>query len=87
MDYSKALLIVFIALLVVVFINAAIYYSLSKKNSIGEIELLRKAANRAKDPWEVENTNLTELSSLVKQLNVNRSDTQNSSKQMDDHDD
>lgn len=87
MDYSKALLIVFIALLVVVFINAAIYYSLSRKNSIGEIELLRKAANRAKDPWEVENNKLTELSSLVKQLNVNRSDTQNSSKQMDDHDD
>lgn len=72
MDYSKALIIVFITLVIVIGLNAAIYYGITRKHSrndsVGQIELLRRAAGRVRDPWEVENTNLSELSKLVKDL-------------------
>jgi hypothetical protein len=70
MDVAKALLVVVITLVVVVGINAAIYIGVtwkkSRNSSPGQMELLRKAAGRVKDPWESENTNLSELSELVK---------------------
>lgn len=68
MDYSKAFLVVFVTILIVIVINAAIFASVTRKNSVGQIELLRKAASRAKDPWQPENENLSELSRLVKNL-------------------
>ncbi len=68
MDVSKALLVVGITILIVIGINVAIYASANRKNSLGQFEMLRKVASRAKDPWEMEDTNLSELSRLVKEL-------------------
>ena len=68
MDPSRVFLVVCITLFVVVGINAAIYVSVTRKNSIGQIELMRRAANRARDPWKPEDDNLKELSRLVSDL-------------------
>ncbi len=68
MDLSKAALVILLTLMLVVVINLGIYYSVSRKNTIGQIELLRRAANRAKNPWQSEDNNLSELSRLVKEI-------------------
>ena len=68
MDPSRVLLVVCVTLFIVVGINAAIYVSLTRKNTIGQIELLRRAAQRARDPWGPEHTDLKELSRLVSEL-------------------
>jgi len=68
MDPSRVFLVVCITLFIVVGINAAIYVSVTRKNSIGQIELMRRAANRARDPWKPEDDNLKELSRLVSDL-------------------
>ncbi len=68
MDPSRVFLVVCITLFIVVGINAAIYVSVTRKNSIGQIELMRRAANRARDPWKPEDDNLKELSRLVSEL-------------------
>ncbi len=72
MDYSKAILVVIVTLVIVFCLNAVIYFGLTRRNSsktsIGQVDLLRKAASRAKDPWGVENANLSELSLLTNRL-------------------
>lgn len=84
MDVTKALLVVVITLVIVVGINAAIYIGVTRKNSrnssLGQIELLRKAAGRVKDPWESENTNLSELSRLVKDFRSSTPEAQDPSR-------
>lgn len=68
MDFSKAIIVVVVTLLLVIGLNAAIYLSVTRKNSVGQIELLRRAASRVKDPWQSENEDLSELAHLVKGL-------------------
>ena len=68
MDPNRVFLVVCITLFVVIGINAAIYVSFTRKNTVGQIELLRRATNRARDPWGPEDTNLRELSRLVSEL-------------------
>lgn len=74
MDQTKAMIVILVTVGVVVLINVAIYYWLTRKNAQGDqppgqIELLLKAAGRARDPWKTENDNLAELSRRVKELN------------------
>jgi len=68
MDLDRAFLVVCVTLFIVIGINAAIYVSYSRKNTVGQIELFRRAAKRARDPWEPEDANLRELSRLVSEL-------------------
>jgi hypothetical protein len=68
MDVSRAILVVCITLFIVIGINAAIYVSVTRKNTIGQIELMRRAAKRARDPWKQENDDLMELSKRVADL-------------------
>ena len=65
MDYSKAILIVSITLVVVIILNAAIYVGTRRKRPNNTIEMFRTAAKRARNPWEDEDTALSELSDLV----------------------
>jgi len=74
MDPDQVFLVVCITLLIVVGINAAIYVSFTRKNTIGQIELMRRAANRARDPWGPEDANLKELSRLVSELKIPEKD-------------
>lgn len=68
MDVEKAALVVCLTLFIVVGINAALYVGLTRKTTIGQIELLRRAAQRAKDPWGQENADLEELARRVEEL-------------------
>ena len=68
MDFSRAVPVICLALILVVGINAFLFVSLSHKNNVGQIELMRRAAKRARDPWEQENKDLQELSRIVEEL-------------------
>jgi len=65
---GRALLVVVLTLVGVILINVAIYYSIKGKGTIGQINLMQKAARQARNPWEVEDKALAELSELVKKL-------------------
>lgn len=67
-DLGRAALIVGVTLIVVVLINVIIYYSASGKRSSQQIDMLRQAARRARNPWEPEDKALEELSRRVAAL-------------------
>ena len=67
------MLVIGLTLLIVVGVNVLIYFSVTRKNTIGQIELLRRAAKQARNPWEVEDNALAELSKLVADLKENSS--------------
>jgi hypothetical protein len=67
-DPGKVLLVIGLTLLIVIGVNVVIYFSVTRKSSIGQIELLRRAAKQARNPWEVEDNSLAELSRLVADL-------------------
>jgi hypothetical protein len=67
-DAGKALLVIVLTIGGVILINLAIYAMVKGKGTIGQIELMRKAANQARNPWELEDKALKDLSELVKQL-------------------
>jgi hypothetical protein len=68
MDFTRALIIVGLALGLVVVINLGLYLLLTRKNTFFEIDLFRKAAGRARQPWQSEDDALEELSERVKHL-------------------
>lgn len=74
MDYSKAFLVVCVTLIIVIGINAAIYAMFARRrNEVGQIELLRRASQRARQPWHREDEALQELFQRVKELRKDQS--------------
>lgn len=67
-DYGQMFLVVCLTLFIVVGINAAIYAALKGGKEMGQIELFRRAAQRARRPWGEEDDNLEELSKRVNSL-------------------
>ena len=72
-DPGKVLLVIGLTLLIVIGVNVLIYFSVTRKGTIGQIELMRRAAKQARNPWEVEDNALSELSRLVANLKENPS--------------
>jgi len=68
MDVSKATLVICITVFVVIVINAAIYSAFRRKDGTGAIDLFRKAASQARNPWENEDTQLQELSKKIEEI-------------------
>jgi hypothetical protein len=68
MDYSKAALVVCLTLVIVIGFNIILYVSATRDKSAGTIELLRRASQRARNPWENEDTDLEELSRIASTL-------------------
>lgn len=68
MDYGKVTLVVCLTLFIVIGINAAIYAALTRGKEVGQIELFRRAAQRARRPWASEDDELDELARRVKTL-------------------
>jgi len=68
MDYSKAAIVVCLTLIIVVGFNILLYVSATRDKSAGTIELLRRAGQRARDPWKNEDSDLDELSRMVSTL-------------------
>ena len=67
-DAGRALLVIVLTVAGVILINLAIYAMVKSRGNIGQIEMMRKAVKQARNPWEVEDKALKDLSDLVKQL-------------------
>jgi len=76
MEFEKAALVVCITLFIVIGINALIYLSVTRGNVTGSMELFRRASERMRDPWKAEDDSLQELSTLVAELQKERSQIQ-----------
>lgn len=57
-----------ILILMVVVINVGLIFALRSKNTREQIDLLRKAGQSARNPWQKEDAKLKELSEKVSQL-------------------
>lgn len=68
MDLDRATLVVCLTVAAVIAFNVMIYLSLRRGNEITTIDLMRKAARRARTPWKDEDDALQELSELVSDL-------------------
>jgi hypothetical protein len=68
MDYEKVALVVCLTALIVVGINATLFVMLRRGKEAGQVELLRRAAQRARRPWGQEEADLAELSRRVAEL-------------------
>lgn len=67
----KIIIALLVVVLIVVGINGMLLISVRKKRGTGQIQLLQKALNRARDPWHAEDEDLAELSRLVADLKPN----------------
>lgn len=68
MDPSQYIFLVCLVAFIVIGVNAFLYVTLKQKNTINQVDLLRKAAERARDPWGEENAKLAELSQRIEDL-------------------
>jgi site-specific DNA-adenine methylase len=68
MDFSKAFVIVGIALVVVILFNVGIYFGYARKNSRNEFNDMIHVMKNARNPWSEEDANLKELSRRVDSL-------------------
>ena len=79
MDPTKTFWVVCITLFLVIGFNAMLYAWAKRDQTVGQIELLRRATSRARQPWKTEDQALEELSEQVKQFKtpgVPRNDSQ-----------
>ena len=70
MDIQKALLVIFITLVVVIIFNIGIYSYAKKRGP--QINLFTRIYNRAKHPWKEDNEKMKELSEYVTKLKKDR---------------
>lgn len=68
MDPNRVFLVICLTIVAVVAFNVIIYLSLRRGNEVNTIDMFRKAARRARDPWKDEDDALKELSNLVASL-------------------
>jgi hypothetical protein len=68
MDLDRAFLVICLTVAAVVALNVMIFLSLRRGNEVTTIDLMRKAASRARDPWKDEDDALKELADLVSNL-------------------
>ena len=68
MDFSKAFIIVGIALVIVILFNVSIYFGYARKNSRNEFNDMINVMKNARNPWGEEDANLKELSRRVDSL-------------------
>jgi hypothetical protein len=82
MDVQKALLVIGITLFVVILFNIGIYLRVKgRRVQSGEIDLLKKAFKKARDPWGDEKSNLEALSKKVAELQQTTHKSENSNDQ------
>jgi site-specific DNA-adenine methylase len=80
MDFSKAFVIVAIALVVVVLFNVGIYFGYARKNSRNEFNDMIDVMKNIRNPWSEEDASLEELSRRVDSL-ANKESTEPSNQQ------
>ena len=65
---ERAMLIICVGIGLAVLLPLLIYASLRRQNTNQQIELLKRATTRSRQPWVNEDDNLQELSRLIAQL-------------------
>jgi hypothetical protein len=78
MDPNRVFLVVCLTIGGVIAFNVMIYLSLRRGNEVNTVDMFRKAAKRARNPWKDEDVALKELSNLVaglKKEDIPREDT------------
>jgi len=70
MGNDQGLWIVCLTLFIVIGVNALIYVSLRGKKTAGLAETLRHVTRQVRNPWEMEDRAIGELSRLVEGLRV-----------------
>lgn len=68
METDRALLVVCLTVGAVVLFNVMIYLSLRRGKGVTSVDLMRRAARRARNPWQDEEDALRELSEIVSGL-------------------
>jgi len=68
---EKITLVVGLTLIIVIGVNVALYFGFRDRSLPHQIELFRKAARRARNPWQDEDDALGELANLVAKLKDN----------------
>ena len=68
MDPNRVFLVVCLTIVGVIAFNFMIYLSLRRGNEVHTVDMFRKAAKRARNPWRDEDDALKELSNLVADL-------------------
>lgn len=86
MDMDRASLVICLTVGVVILINVMIYLSLRRGNEVTTVDLFRKAARRARNPWQDEDDALRELSDIVAGLRSNNEQTDPTEEQSTDDD-
>lgn len=86
MELDRASLVICLTVGVVILINVMIYLSLRRGNEVTTVDLFRKAAKRARNPWQDEDDALRELSDIVAGLQSNNEQTDPTEEQSTDDD-
>jgi len=86
MDLDKALLVIILTVGAVILFNVMIYLSARRGNDVTTINLMRKAARRARNPWQDEDDALQELSDIVSDFKPDEGKTDPAEEQSNDDD-
>lgn len=86
MDLDKALLVIILTVGAVILFNVMIYLSARRGNEVTTIDLMRKAARRARNPWQDEDDALQELSDIVSGLKSVEGDAESAEDQSNNDD-
>jgi hypothetical protein len=65
---GNILLVICLTALIGIGVPAMLYAGLRGRGTIGQIELMRKAAKRSQQPWQPEDAQLKELAQRVEKL-------------------
>jgi hypothetical protein len=68
MPSGEILLVICLTGVIGLGVPAMIYAGLRGRGTIGQFDLMRKAAKRSQQPWQPEDTQLSELAKRVEQL-------------------
>jgi hypothetical protein len=69
---EKVTLVIGLTLLIVIGANVVLYFAFRDRSLPHQIDLFRKAAKRARNPWQDEDDALGELANLVAKLDKKR---------------
>lgn len=65
---TRVIAVLCLVIILVIGINAALFYSLRNNRTTRHVQLWQKAAKRVLDPWKEEDKALQDLSQLVSQF-------------------
>lgn len=86
MDLDRAFLVICLTIAAVVVFNVMIYLSVRRGDEVTTIDMMRKAARRARNPWKDEDDALQELSDLVSNLKSNSQEPSEGDEQQNSRD-